>query len=407
MPPALRPECLLAAVLSSSEDGALCFSLNGIIQTWSEGAARLYGYSASEITGQPLTLLLPISEIPPLEQYLRTAKEAAAASCESAERLRRDGSTFRVHVKRVPVRDGHGEIAGVVEMARADDRQRYILPDDLQLRLLLEQMPVVLWTTDRFLRITSNWGAGFGSSKAKPGELAGRTLHEYLKCQDPHAAPISQHAEVLRGVPSHFEYQSGDQHFAVHLSPLRDASGQITGCIGAEIDITERKRCEDQIRHQATHDALTELANYRAFVDTLEQEVRRAGRSSHSFAVLLLDMDDLKRVNDRFGHLAGNCALKRLSQIIKQHCRSTDLAARYGGDEFAVVLLDADPAMARRIAERVESALRKDRERPALSVSIGIGVYPEDGQTAQELLQAADRQLYKRKKGARTQGITA
>ncbi len=147
---------------------------------------------------------------------------------------------------------------------------------------------------------------------------------------------------------------------------------------------------------------LTELANYRAFVDTLEQEVRRAGRSSHSFAVLLLDLDDLKRVNDRFGHLAGNRALKRLSQIIKQHCRSTDLAARYGGDEFAVVLLDADPAMARGIAERVENALRKDRERPALSASIGISVYPADGQTAQELLEAADRQLYKHKKGART-----
>jgi diguanylate cyclase (GGDEF)-like protein len=267
-------------------------------------------------------------------------------------------------------------------------------------------MPAVLWTTDQHLRITSNWGAGFGPPEVKAG-LIGRTLYDYLKCQDPHAAPIAQHAEALRGIPSYFEYRQGARHFAVHLSPLREVSGEITGCIGAGIDITDRKKSEEQIRHQATHDALTGLANYREFVDTLEREVRRAERSKHRFAVLLLDLDELKAINDKYGHLAGNRALKRLSDVIKDHSRATDVAARYGGDEFGVVLIDADPGMANRIASRVENALRNGRESPPLTVSIGISVYPEDGRTAPELLEAADRRLYKRKKTAHEQGITA
>jgi diguanylate cyclase (GGDEF)-like protein len=236
--------------------------------------------------------------------------------------------------------------------------------------------------------------------------MVGRTLYDFLKCQDPHAAPIAQHVDALRGVPSYFEHRHGSRHFAVHLSPLRTASGEISGCIGAGIDITDRKKNEDHIRFQATHDALTGLANYREFIDTLEREVRRANRSKHSFALLLLDLDDLKAINDKYGHLAGNRALKRLSDVIKEHSRETDLAVRYGGDEFAIVLIDADPGMANRIAQRVEGALRNDREQPALHASIGISIYPEDGRTAPELLQAADQHLYKRKKAAHAQGVS-
>src|SRR4030088_2463048 len=162
-------------------------------------------------------------------------------------------------------------------------------------------------------------------------------------------------------------------------------------------DITERRKNEERAFYQARHDALTGLANYREFMDRLEREVHRAERSHHSFTLLLLDLDGLKRINDLQGHLAGNCALKRLAAIMNEHCRSTDLAVRYGGDEFAVVLIDSDKRMAEQVAQRIQTGLGTDKEEPALSVSIGISIYPDHGRTAAELIEAADRQLYKYK----------
>jgi diguanylate cyclase (GGDEF)-like protein/PAS domain S-box-containing protein len=406
MPHRPRPEQLLAALLESAEDAILSFALDGTVQSWSRGASRLYGYAAEEIMGQPVARLLPLYEVPALEALLGSPEYTKTVPRVTTERLHKNGTRLCVEVRRTTLLDEAGTTSGILESAKVMSRLGGSTPEATQFRLLMEQMPVMVWTTDRNLRITSNWGVQLEMCPIQAGDLTGKTIFEYMKSADRHATPLVQHYEALRGTSSHFEYKRENRVLEIHLEPLRSASKEIIGCIAVAQDITDRKKSEEQIRYQVTHDALTGLANYREFMDTLEREVHRAERSHHSFTILLLDMDDLKKINDRLGHLAGNRALKRLAETMNEQCRSTDLAARYGGDEFAVVLIDSDQGMAEQVARRIENSLRKDKEAPTLSVSIGFGVYPDDGRTAHELLEAADQRLYQRKRASRSQSVS-
>jgi diguanylate cyclase (GGDEF)-like protein/PAS domain S-box-containing protein len=401
-----RCEQVLAAILESAEDAILGLKLDGSIEMWSRGAERLYGYTADEVRGHSLMSLLPIYEVPAFEALLEAARNGKVVDCETVERLNKNGSRLSVAVRRTIIRDEQGMFAGILESGRPAHQKMEDTASETQLRLLVEQMPVLLWTTDQHLRITSNWGSGLEHSEIHAGDLVGRSVSEYLKCPDTDMTPIGHHHSALRGESVRFEYKRRDQVLEIHLEPLRSASWEIIGCIGVGLDITLRKRTEEQVRHQATHDALTGLANYREFMDTLERELRRAERTHQSFTVLLLDLDGLKLINDSLGHLTGNKALKRLADVMKGQCRATDLAARYGGDEFAVLLIDSDQRMAEHVAQRIEACVRDNQEGPPISVSIGMAVYPGDGRTSQDLLEAADQQLYgQKKKGRRRQAI--
>lgn len=398
MLPSARTEQLLKAILESSEDAIVGIALDGSIELWSRGAERLYGYAAAEVTGHSLKSLLPIYEVPALQTFLGAARDGKMNWCETVERLHKIGSKLSVAVRRTAMRDERGTVTGILESGQAVRQKADDTTSETQLRLLLEQMPVLLWTTDQQLRITANCGAGVQHSEMEAGGLVGQPVSEYLKCRGTNTTPMTHHYAALRGESVHFEYKRQDRILEIHLEPLRDPSGEILGCIGVGFDVTKRKRIEEQSRYQATHDALTGLSNYREFMETLERELRRAERGNDSFTLLLLDLDGLKRINDRLGHLAGNRALKRLARVMKEQCRSTDLTARYGGDEFGVVLIDSDQSMAEQVAGRIEACVRDGREEPSFSVSVGMAMYPVDGRTVQNLIEAADQQLYERKR---------
>ena len=173
-----------------------------------------------------------------------------------------------------------------------------------------------------------------------------------------------------------------------------DEDGDFHGYEIIAVDITEQQALEEHLRRQAACDSLTGLANHRRLFEVLQAEICRSQRTQRGFSLLLLDLDGLKAINDRFGHLAGNRALCRLARILADCCRSVDTAARQGGDEFAVVLPEADVAVARLVARRVCDLLAKDVEEPALSVSVGVASYPKDADSIGTLLYAADMALY-------------
>jgi diguanylate cyclase (GGDEF)-like protein/PAS domain S-box-containing protein len=176
-----------------------------------------------------------------------------------------------------------------------------------------------------------------------------------------------------------------------------DEHGDFHGYEIIVVDITEQRALEDQLRRQALTDSLTGLANHRRLFDVLQAEIYRSKRTEREFSLLLLDLDGLKAINDRFGHLAGNRALCRLAQSLTDCCRSIDTAARQGGDEFAVVLPETGASAATLVARRICDLLAKDKEEPMLSVSAGVASYPKDADTIGTLLYAADKALYEMK----------
>ena len=173
-----------------------------------------------------------------------------------------------------------------------------------------------------------------------------------------------------------------------------DDHGNFAGREIIAVDITEQRTLEDQLRHQASSDSLTGLANHRRLFEALHAEICRSKRTGREFSLLLLDLDGLKQVNDRFSHLTGDRALSRLAQILRDCCRSIDIPARHGGDEFAVVLPETGAVAATLLARRICELLERETEEPALSVSVGIASYPKDADTIGTLLYAADRALY-------------
>jgi diguanylate cyclase (GGDEF)-like protein len=162
-------------------------------------------------------------------------------------------------------------------------------------------------------------------------------------------------------------------------------------------DVTQQRKLEDHLRQQAAKDPLTGLPNYRRLVETVNSEIKRSERTGREFALLFLDLDGLKRINDSFGHLVGSQALCRLADVLCICSRDIDTSARFGGDEFALVLPETGRSPATFVAQRIRDRVASDGKEPKLSVSIGISIYPHDGQTIDALLGAADAALYSMK----------
>lgn len=163
-------------------------------------------------------------------------------------------------------------------------------------------------------------------------------------------------------------------------------------------DVTRQRELENHLRRKAASDPLTGLANYRHLVDVLDSEIKRSKRTNREFAMLFFDLDGLKRINDRHGHMIGSQALCRMADNLCSCCRDIDTPARFGGDEFAVVLPETNADAAKLVAQRICERIANDRNGPGISVSAGIAVYPQDGESIERLLSQADVALYSMKR---------
>jgi diguanylate cyclase (GGDEF)-like protein/PAS domain S-box-containing protein len=190
------------------------------------------------------------------------------------------------------------------------------------------------------------------------------------------------------------------------VSPVTDANGRIVQCAIIARDMTERVRYEERLRHMADHDQLTGLFNRRRFDEELKRELARAGRYAEHSAVLSIDIDNFKGINDSAGHAAGDAVLSHVARVLNERSRSTDVVARLGGDEFAVLLSAVGAQEARTAAEHLLGELRSS---PAVygdkpfraTASIGVATFESDDATAGEVMVNADLAMYAAKTSGR------
>ena len=188
------------------------------------------------------------------------------------------------------------------------------------------------------------------------------------------------------------------------VTPVRDQAGNVTHFIGIIEDITTLKQRTAQLEHLVTHDPLTGLANRLLLRDRLEHAVQAAQRSDEKVAVILMDLNKFKEINDTMGHSAGDQVLKHVAQRLLSALRESDTVARLGGDEFVMVLA-AQPSLrfTLRMIERIRRTMAPEMEIEgrmlSVGASMGVAVWPDDGRTPGELLHAADTAMYEGKHG--------
>jgi diguanylate cyclase (GGDEF)-like protein/PAS domain S-box-containing protein len=204
-------------------------------------------------------------------------------------------------------------------------------------------------------------------------------------------------------VEVHWRTRSGELRLISWSSTaLTDPDGNVTHVVGTGIDVTERRGLEERLRHLADHDALTGLINRRRFEEELERHLAEGRRYGMTGALLVLDLDGFKAVNDNHGHRAGDRVLCAVADALRQRLRESDIVARIGGDEFAVLLPRAAPEEAEQVCQSLERAIPEEVPTPGrhrIEISVGFAAFVEGVRSVDEILSAADASMYAVKAG--------
>jgi diguanylate cyclase (GGDEF)-like protein/PAS domain S-box-containing protein len=278
-------------------------------------------------------------------------------------------------------------------------RTEELTTSEARLRTVVSNAPVVLFAVDNRGMFTLSEGAALAPLGLAPGEVVGRSVRDVYADQP---RIIESVEKALRGEEVSDCVDVAGMSFSTQYVPLHDAQGAVTGLIGVATDVSERERFQQQLMHIASHDPLTGLFNRRRLDEELSRTVAEFARHGVPAALLFLDLDQFKDINDGYGHRAGDDLLTGVANLLRAGVRETDIVARLGGDEFAVILTHADGDLAMGIATKLLSIL-SDHEfmvhnaRVRITASAGVAIVGTDGTNSQELLARADIAMYRAK----------
>jgi diguanylate cyclase (GGDEF)-like protein/PAS domain S-box-containing protein len=326
--------------------------------------------------------------------------------------LRRDGSHVDLSFNAVPMRDARGAVIGATGTARDITAEKIAAAAQFEnvekLRLAVDAAELMYWEWERDTD-QLHWGRDPSTLVGATGGRSSR-WSEYVEIvhpedRDRYLATVNSAWEQAGACSNEYRVIRSDGRVAwlsSHGKTLADASGRVYRMIGVSQDITDRKRQEEEARFLAYHDTLTGLPNRRLLDDRLRQAVFLAQRRDTRVAVMVIDLDNFKQVNDALGHRAGDAVLREASHRIVGCVRKADTLARHGGDEFVVVIPDLhqdgdSQVVAEKILHALEPPFQVDGRDFTIGASIGISLYPTDAGDGEGMLRNADVAMYRAK----------
>jgi diguanylate cyclase (GGDEF)-like protein/PAS domain S-box-containing protein/hemerythrin-like metal-binding protein len=396
------------AIIQSSEDAIISKSLDGKVTSWNAGAERLFGFSTGEMIGHSMRKLFPKGLQNEEDRLLDCIRKGEKIEPFETVRLRKGGYEVDVSVSLSPVRDSNGLVIGASTIARdISERKRAeaaLKEQETQFRMAIETSSDGFLVLDQESRILMANAAYVKLSGYPMGALLTMTIRDVEVQEDPEETR-AHIQDIMREGHDQFEtlHRTRDGRIwpvEVLVTYLPQSGGRFF-CFFK--DITERKKSEQHIWHQANFDRLTDLPNRSLFFDRLSKELSQARRSNTHVALLFMDLDGFKPVNDRFGHDAGDVVLRAVAKRWKNCIRETDTLARLGGDEFAVIVGDlAVPDMVAPVAGKLIEALASPISLPngrecQVGVSVGVSIFPENATELDSLLKVADAAMYESK----------
>ena len=404
-----------AAIVESSEDAIIGITLEGMITSWNLGAEHLYGYAGNEILGRHIALIIPVSSLNDAGRILDDIRSGRVVKSHQSVRRHKDGRLLDISLTVSPLHDASGKVVGASEVARDISGEKRI-EQEMRIAATAFEAHEGMMITDAnkiILRVNRAFSVNTGYSAE---ESVGQ--HVRLLNSGRHDADFyeTMWKVIERDGSWQGEVWNRRKNGEVYpewltVTAVKNAAGVTTHYVGTHTDITLRKVAEDEINSLAFYDPLTRLPNRRLLLDRLQQAQVAAVRTGQFAALMFIDLDNFKTLNDTLGHDQGDLLLQEAARRLTVCIREGDTVARLGGDEFVVILesLSRNKSMgadqAELVGEKILAALNQpytfEAHEHYCSASIGLSVFGEHTAGSAELMKQADLAMYQAKAAGR------
>lgn len=391
----VEQESHVTAIVDHAAEGIIVLDEEHTIGTFNPAAERLFGYLHHEISGKPIRWLIPELDTLSLEgNNPDNERELIGRN--------RNGSSVPIRVRTSQMlRDEHVFYTLIVaDISEQQAAQNLLLEAESRYRNLVETAHDLVWSLDpdgHWIYLNNAVTNIYGYL---PEEMLGQHFKQ-IQAPESQERDNSAFEQLLGGKDLvqyetvHLDKEGNHRYISFNARPTLNDSGQVVSICGTARDITEQKLFEKELTYQTQHDSLTGLYNRSYFQSELERVTSRIARSAAECALLYLDLDQFKYVNDTLGHAAGDRLLKECTDVLRKNIRDGDLLARFGGDEFTILLYNIDHDHAVPVAENIRSMFEHYRfndngKTINVTCSIGLSMIDSDTDSAEEALSRAD-----------------